>query len=130
MTMDGARRIMVCNCDKLQETFFLDEAPSGWLDALEELEAGDWKTLRRCSSCSALYAVDAWDKGHHQVVARLVSPERWQEEAESIDRRKALLLRSRGGADDARCIWSHCEAPRVQGVAYCLDHLWSTGARR
>lgn len=119
-----------CNCTDLQATFFLDEAPTGWLDRLEEIESGRWKTLRRCSDCSALFSVDVWDQGQHQVVARIEDPDRWEEEAEETDRRKALLLRSRGGYDEEPCIWAGCNEPRVHGVAFCLGHLWSAGARR
>jgi len=122
--------MMPCDCGGFQDTFFIDEAPAGWLDGLDELELGDWKTLRQCPYCSALYAVDVRDKGHHQVVARISNPERWQEEAEATDRRKSLLLRSRGGTENEPCIWVGCTEPRVRGVAYCLDHLWSAGARR
>ena len=119
-----------CRCEQLPETFFLDEAPPAWFEALQEEAIGDWKTLRRCPSCSRSFSVDAWDKGHHRVVVRVSDSVQWQDEAEGVERRKALLLRSRGGIETGVCAWAGCRSPRVRGVAYCLDHLWDSGARR
>ena len=119
-----------CHCEQIPETLFLDEAPLDWFDRLSEVATGDWKTLRRCTLCSHLFAVDAWDKGQDQVVVRVTYLAHWQEEADSVNRRKALLLRSRGGLDTGACAWAGCGSPRVRRVAYCLDHLWGSGARR
>lgn len=90
---------MLCESDDLPDTFFLDEAREGWLDAPEELEHGDWKMLRQCSGCLALWSVDAWDKGHHQVVARVSNRERWQSEAEATDRRGETFSPQRSPGD-------------------------------
>jgi hypothetical protein len=68
-------------------------------------------------------------KGHDQVVNRVTDQSSWSSELR-IDERKQLLLQSRGGTTDETCIWSGCGGKRVKGVAYCLEHLWNTGARR
>jgi|SRR5215475_4938836 len=119
-----------CDCDRLPNTFFLDEAPDGWLGRLVEDATGNWKTLRHCDDCQRLFSVDVWDKYQHQVVASIDDRAHWESEADSVDRRKALLLRARGGTGDGECAWVGCHGTRVRGVAYCVDHLWNSGARR
>ena len=120
----------VCKCDKLPRTFYLDEAPVGWAHDLAQETPGNWKTLRRCPACDRLFSIDVWDKYQDQVVLQIKDRASWEQEADSDDRRKELLLRSRGGADDGGCGWVGCQSARVRGVAYCLDHLWKSGARR
>jgi hypothetical protein len=110
--------------------FFLDEAPYGWFGRLVEEAAGDWKTLRHCGACQRLFSIDVWDKYQHQVAVSIADRAHWEAEADSVDRRKALLLRARGGIGEGECAWAGCRSIRVRGVAYCVDHLWNSGARR
>lgn len=119
-----------CGCEELPEIFYVDRAPADWLSGLEERASADWKTLGRCSTCGRLFSVDVWDRYQPRVVVRIAHPERWKEEGESVEARKALLLAGRGGTDELACGWAGCDKPRVRGVAYCLDHLWDSGARR
>jgi hypothetical protein len=119
-----------CNCDGLAGSFYLDEAPVGWLEGLQQMATGNWKMLSRCPGCGRTFSVDAWDKFHDQVVVRVSDRSNWEEQGDSVEVRKSLLLRSRGGLDRGACICLNCLSPRVQGVVYCLDHLWETGARR
>jgi hypothetical protein len=119
-----------CGCDALPQAFFVDEASDVWLAGLHQEALGNWKTLRRCTSCARLFSVDVRDKYQDQVVVHVVDRARWEEEGDSVSRRKELLLRSRGGTESEPCAWAGCSHPRVRGVAYCLDHLWTSGARR
>jgi hypothetical protein len=119
-----------CECDRLPKTFYLDEAPDGWLGGLVEDRTGNWKTLQHCTTCNRYFSIDAWDKLQHQVVALIEEPREWEAEADSVGRRQALLLRSRGGTGEGECAWTGCHSARVRGVAYCLDHLWESGTRR
>jgi hypothetical protein len=100
---------------KLPEIFFLDQAPSDWLPGLQEQASGNWKTLRRWLACGRLFAVDAWDKYHHQVAVRIANADVWEEEADPIEARKALWLGSRGGTIEVTCIWVGCNKPRCSG---------------
>jgi hypothetical protein len=108
----------------------LDEAPDGWLDGLVKDVTANWKTLQHCTECRRSFSIDVWEKYQHQVVALIDDPSQWEAEADSVGRRKELLLRSRGGAGDGECGWASCHGIRVRGVAYCIDHLWESGARR
>jgi hypothetical protein len=119
-----------CGCSARPDGFFADDAPPGFLAALGEIETGEWKTLSRCLRCGQHWSVDAWDKLQHQVVVRIGRRADWQAEADSMALRKQLLLASRGGTTSLTCAWSGCALPSVNGVVYCVDHLWTTGARR
>ena len=121
---------MQCSCDHVPHAFFADEAPAGWRESLQRDAQGNWKTLERCPTCGRRFALDVWDKYQPQVVIRVHDVERWETEADDVVFRKALLLRARGGHQVGTCGWADCTQPKVRGVAYCLDHLWSTGARR
>jgi hypothetical protein len=122
--------VSACKCDSLPEIFFLDSAPGDWLSGLNEQFSGDWKILYHCPRCGQMFSVDIWDKYQEQVVVRITNPKCWEQEADSVALRKTLLLRNRGGTEERLCIWAGCEKRRVQGMAYCLDHLWETGVRR
>ena len=119
---------MKCKCTKLADAFYLDEGLRGFEKSLAREDTGNWIWLGSCLKCGALWAVDEWDKCQHQVATRVISREGW-EQTDTIELRKQLLLKSRGGTTDAECIWAGCHGKAVAGVVYCLEHLWKTGAR-
>ena len=121
---------MTCVCSKLPDFFFLEEGPKGFESSLEQKDTSvpNWKNLCRCRSCGALWAIDEWDKYHDQVASRVRDVSHWDEDSE--EERKKLLLKSRGGLSDEPCAWLGCEKRSVRGVAYCLNHLYATGARK
>jgi hypothetical protein len=118
---------MKCACASLKDVFYAEEHPS-FLKDLSEKSLASWKKLCVCPKCGTLWAVDEWDKYHIQVVSRVSDIGNW--DVASEEDRKKLLLDSRGGLTDEICIWAECGKNRVRGVAYCIDHLYSTGARK
>ena len=123
------RQKMPCHCSSLPVAFYADKAPSGFLKLLDEKATSPkWKTLSVCPVCGAQWAVDVWDKYQEQLVTRVADPEKWDDDSEEI--RKGLLLRSRGGLTEEKCVWAGCEKKKVRGVALCIDHLYATGARK
>jgi hypothetical protein len=119
---------MKCICGSLLEVFYLDSAGAGFMQPLRERSAENWKRLYQCESCGVYWAVDEWDKYAHQVASRVSSPTEW--DTASDQQRKKLLLQARGGLTSEKCIWAGCAALRVKGVAFCIDHLYATGARK
>lgn len=120
---------MRCRCANLPDAFYLDEGPRGFAESLTREDVGNWSWLGACPKCGALWAVDERDKYQEQIVTRVRDRTEWNEE-DTTDVRKQLLLRSRGGVGETECIWAECHDKAVTGVAYCLNHLWKTGARR
>lgn len=120
---------MSCKCAKLEDAFFVETAPRGFVSSMRQLDMADWKRLYECPVCGALWAVDEWDKYQDQAVSRVADRENWSTE-ESEQMRKQLLRKSRGGEEGGECIWAGCHKPCIKGVVYCLDHLYATGARK
>ena len=108
--------------------FYVDEAPGGFADTLEKIDAKDWVLLHQCRCCDTLWAIDEWDKYAEQVVVQVSDSRDWT--AASDAQRKDLMLKFRGGTEEEECIWVDCGKLRVRGVEYCIDHLYATGARR
>ena len=119
---------MSCACPNLPATFYLDEAGREFPGQLELIETADGASLHKCRNCDAYWAIDAWDKFHHQVVESVRSPDNWSAAPESA--RMQLLLNSRGGEIEGRCRWAGCAGTRVKGTELCIEHLYRTGARR
>jgi hypothetical protein len=120
---------MKCKCIELPEVFYLEEGPKKFEKNLHQEGAENWKRLYSCPSCGMLWAIDEWDKYTWQVVSRVNDKNNWSTE-ERTEERKQLLLNSRGGTTEEECMWSNCKGKRVKNVAYCIDHLWNTGARK
>ena len=117
-----------CHCSELPDAFYVDAAPQAFDGTFSVVDSGEWVNLYHCSSCESLWAIDAWDKYSWQVAARISDISGWEAATEA--QRKQLLLESRGGEDAAGCQWQGCSGRRVKGVHYCIDHLYSTGARK
>ena len=120
---------MRCRCAKLPDAFYLDEGPHGFEKKLTREDTGNWIWLGSCPKCGTLWAIDEWDKYVPQAATRVEDRNNW-DGADTTEKRKQLLLKSRGGLTDEECIWAGCHQKAVKEVVYCLDHLWETGARR
>ena len=126
---------MKCNCNKYPDNFYYDNPPNGSISFilfnrnLEKIETGNWLELHKCKRCNQLWSVDAWDKYQIQIVTRIHNKENW-ETHDSTNGRKALLLESRGGNTDEKCIHANCSNQRIKGVVHCVDHLYEMGHRK
>ena len=119
---------MGCACATLPNALYGSDAPAGFINSLKEQAYDDWCKLCRCPECGTLWGVDEWDKFAVQVACRVGDPAHWRQEIEQS--RRALLLQSRGGLTDEVCMWKGCDRKRVKGSAYCIEHLFDSGARR
>lgn len=90
---------------------------------------GNWIKLFRCKVCGQHWSIDEWDKYVDRVITRITDVENW-ESNDSTSLRKGLLLASRGGTTNEECAWAGCKGKQVKGVAFCIDHLYATGARK
>jgi hypothetical protein len=120
---------MRCKCSKLPDAFYLEDAPRGFERNLVREATGDWMWLGLCPNCQSLWAIDEWDKYIPQVVSRVDNRDNWDKSV-TAEKRKQLLLESRGGFSNKECVWVDCHEKAVKGVAFCLNHLWKTGARK
>ena len=118
---------MSCPCSKLPQLVKVEDH-NDLLKCLEKIEAGNWVSLFRCRECKQHWRVDDWDKLQIQFAVKISEAIHWQE-FDDIPLHKQFLLESRGGLTEEKCIWQGCSNYQVKGVAYCIDHLFQTGAR-
>ncbi len=95
---------------------------------LDLLETGDWVFLMQCQECCQLWRVDAWDKYQQPYAVKISDQESWEKFDSTVLIKEKIII-NRGGLTSEQCLWSGCSLKQVNGSAYCVNHLWSTGAR-
>lgn len=100
--------------------------------SIEKIADNGFRELYRCVQCGTHWRIDAHDKYQVRFIWKVgASRDDWaqvEHEAET----KALMLETRGGTQNETCIWQGCTKPRIKGKVgsvYCVDHLYSIGAR-
>jgi hypothetical protein len=119
----------MCECNQLSDAIYLELLPSTFYNTLTEQEVGDWVRLFRCSDCEQLWRIDEWDKYQNQIAIKIPTTREW-ELFDSSAHVKQLILQSRGGETNEICRMARCNRAAVMGVAFCIDHLYDTGARK
>lgn len=118
----------MCNCKELPTLVEISNSYVDFKLNLNSLEVGDWVHLMECQDCSQLWKLDEWDKYQNCYAVKLPTKEGWQQfDSESLIKEK--MLENRGGVTNQNCIWANCNLNQVKGSAYCINHLWQTGAR-
>lgn len=120
---------MKCKCQSLPNFFYLDDFQLPIANQFKLIDGKDWKRLYICTECNTHWVIDEWDKYSFQVAVKIDSSENWNEN-QFLTERKSLLLTSRNGLGNSKCLWVDCNETQVKGSAYCIDHLWNTGARK
>jgi hypothetical protein len=114
-------------CVNLPVPFKLEDCP-GFEETAVPLATGNWVHLHKCSTCGQLWRIDEWDKYQVQFVVRIPAGQDW-EQFDASTLQKQFLIQSRGGLSQEQCIWHGCQGKRVQGVVYCVEHLYQTGVK-
>jgi hypothetical protein len=124
---------MPCSCAELPD--FAYYIPGRSLSrklrpATKTVATANWRELLQCEACGTYWRIDAEDKFQERFVWKVGAFRDDWSSVEFVEKQKALLLEKRGGETDESCVWIGCEKKKVKGVAYCIDHLYATGARR
>lgn len=118
----------MCECCDLPNIFKLETRPRFEV-ATVRIAQGNWVWLHRCTECSQLWRVDAFDYRGPQFVVRIPAGADW-EKFDATELHKQFLIASRGGLKSESCMWLGCSRPQVKGeVVYCVEHLYQTGTR-
>jgi hypothetical protein len=88
------------------------------------------RELRKCEICGTYWRIDGPRKGEGRFAWKIGDFRPDWALPDFPEREKALLLKRRGGETGEKCLWLGCEKRKVSGVAYCIDHLYATGARK
>jgi hypothetical protein len=118
---------MKCDCDDQPAIRRIDGTLPSLFPGFKHVDAGSWRALLRCPTCGQLWAADEWEKYQIQLAVKVAAPESWSASDET--QRKEYLAQSRGENAAAKCMWNGCDKNQLNGSAYCVDHLYATGAR-
>ena len=119
----------MCQCQKLSELVDITNWHKEFKSNLNQISVGDWVLLMSCQECGQLWKVDEWDKYQTSYAVKLKSQENW-ESYNSDSLIKKHMIKNRGGLIDTICIYGGCKMQCVNGVVFCIEHLWDTGARK
>jgi hypothetical protein len=118
----------MCNCSEQPTLIDVSNSYSDFKSRLNKLEVGNWVLLMQCPDCCQYYKVDEWDKYQTCYAVKIPSQDNWESfDSESLI--KDQIAVNRGGLTNEPCMWSGCNLKQVKGSAYCVNHLYSTGAR-
>ena len=124
---------MNCSCEELP-VYTYYPAERGLSRKLRPFVAtvakSNWRELFRCEFCATHWRIDVEDKFQQRFVWKVGNDREDWATIEFIEEEKKLLLQRRGGETAGECAWIGCVKKKVKGVAYCMDHLYATGARR
>ena len=124
---------MHCACEELPVYTYYD-AERGLSQKLRPFIASvaksSWRELFRCEICGTHWRIDVEDKFQQRYVWKVGGYREDWATVEFEEEQKKLLRQRRGGETDEECAWLACGKKKVKGVAYCIDHLYATGARR
>ena len=109
--------------------FYYADVEESFYKHLEKVDSSGWYELYKCKTSGQYWRIDIWDKGQERFVVKIENIKVWEiYDASSLI--KDLIIKNRGGLTNQKCIWANCENRKVKGVAYCIDHLYESGARR
>ncbi|MFC6634296.1 metal-binding protein [Microbulbifer taiwanensis] len=118
----------MCHCKLQPNLVDISNSHTEFKSKLDQLEVGDWVFLMQCPDCSQLWKVDEWDKYQQSYAVKITDKESWKKfDCTALIKEK--IIENRGGLTCALCQWSDCNSKQVKGSAYCVNHLWSMGAR-
>lgn len=124
---------MICECDHLPEYDYCTPGRSlsrKIRKVSQTVARENDRELRVCRICGTHWRIDGARKGEGRFAWKVGGFRSDWATREFPDREKALLLQRRGGETAEKCVWLGCDERKVRGVAYCIDHLYATGARK
>ena len=117
-----------CLCQSETDLVEITNNYTDFIAKFVEVALGNWVKLMECPRCRQLWKVDVRDKYQTVYAVKIASKADW-EHFDSKALIKARMIENRGGLADEKCMWAKCNNPQVKKSAYCVDHLYATGAR-
>jgi len=124
---------MTCRCAELPEYDYYTPGRSvsrKIRPVAKSIDRKNWRDLLRCEVCGTHWRIDVADKYQERYAWKVGAFRDDWADVDFEEKEKELLLVRRGGVTDEKCIWLGCDRLKVRGVAYCIDHLYATGARK
>ncbi|HXG85812.1 MAG TPA: hypothetical protein VNI84_17465 [Pyrinomonadaceae bacterium] len=84
--------------------------------------------LNKCCICWQHWQIDVWDKYQTNCALKIDKPKNWQSFDDEPDRLK-LLVETRGGLSEEKCVKQGCTNDALKSLAYCPIHAYKIGFR-
>jgi hypothetical protein len=118
----------MCNCKEQSTLVDISSCHADFISSLNQLDVGNWILLLSCPKCHQLWRVDDMGKYEAYYAVKIPSQENWKAfDVESLIKEK--MIENRGGLTQNYCMWTKCDAKKVKGSTFCVNHLWVTGSR-
>jgi hypothetical protein len=117
-----------CLCQSETNLVEISNNYSDFIAKFVEVALGNWVKLVECPRCGQLWIVDFWDKYQTVYAVKIASKSDW-EQFDSKALIKARMIENRGGLTDEKCMWAKCDNRQLKSSAFCVDHLFESGAR-
>ncbi|PSJ48303.1 metal-binding protein [Zobellella taiwanensis] len=118
----------MCKCESFGILVEISNSYSEFTNNLEPISYGNWVKLMKCSKCSQLWVVEEWDKYQSIHAVKIGSELNW-ESFDYSSQIKEKMIENRGGLGTSRCLHVGCSNMQVKTSAYCIQHLYASGAR-
>ncbi len=99
------------------------------LAELEHIAEVAWFELYRRKEDGSFWRIDREDKHQERFIVRIESFLDW-ESFDSSSLEKQLLLSTRGGESQERCLVAGCSSRAIKASAFCLEHTYERGVRK
>jgi len=117
-----------CECNQLPRIFNVENYPNHLKDRVQLVDRKDdsWRELGKCRVCGRYWQLDKWDKFQTICAIKIDFPDDWQKYDDKPDRLE-LLVNSRGGLSEVKCVKANCQNKALKDLAYCLKHSYESG---
>lgn len=117
-----------CQCEAAGALVNITEWHSEFCQRLQVVEKTPRLELHQCATCMQFWRIDVEGLRNVAYAIQLETDAHWQQYDDS-GLVKAHMLKNRGGFADRVCRLDACQDHAINGSAYCLDHLYQSGAR-
>ncbi len=119
-----------CECNQLPHIFNVEKYHSQLKDRFESVDRKDsgWLELGKCQICGQYWQLDKWDKLQTICAIKIDALDDWQNYDDKPDRMQ-LLIDSRDGLTEEKCIKANCQNKALKSLAYCPKHAYEIGLR-
>lgn len=117
-----------CQCEEAGSLVNITEWHKEFCQRYTLVESAPRHLLYQCPTCMQFWRVDVEGLRNVAYGVALDSDKHWQDYDDSV-LIKAHMLKTRGGFAERICRREQCEEQVINGSAYCLEHLYQSGAR-
>lgn len=112
-----------CICETKQALLHSDELQSFFANSVMMVDSTPISDLVRCRQCGQLWRCDRPKNLGGRFLMKLDHEQDWKTHRMTM-LAQTKLLENMGGMSANFCLWGNCTNYRVNGLEYCIDHLY------